>query len=80
MYVKGGATLKIEPGVTIKGDKDTKGTLIITRNGKIDARERLLLPLFSPRPKRAPATGDWGGIILPGNSREQHYMGTTGRK
>src|SRR5689334_5518014 len=37
VYVDGGATLTIEPGTIIKGDKDTKGTLIIRRGAKIQA-------------------------------------------
>src|SRR5689334_2714198 len=37
VYVDGGATLTIEPGTIIKGDKDTKGTLIIRRGAKLQA-------------------------------------------
>ena len=33
VYVEDGATLTIEPGTVIKGDKDSKGTLIIKRQG-----------------------------------------------
>ena len=35
VYVKSGATLTIEAGTLIKGDKPSKGTLIITRGSKI---------------------------------------------
>src|SRR5688572_7154224 len=37
VYVKSGATLTIEPGTIIKGDKDSKGTLIIEKGAKIMA-------------------------------------------
>jgi hypothetical protein len=37
-FVKNGATLTIEPGTIIRGDKASKGTLIITKNGRIYAR------------------------------------------
>ena len=38
VYVPDGVTLTIEPGVVIKGDKATQGTLIIERGGKIMAQ------------------------------------------
>ena len=37
VFVKNGATLTIQPGTTIFGDKASKGTLIITRGSKIIA-------------------------------------------
>jgi hypothetical protein len=37
VYVTSGATLTIEPGTLIKGDKATKGSLIITRGCKLMA-------------------------------------------
>ena len=38
VYVPDGKTITIEPGVVIKGDKASKGTLIIERGGKIMAK------------------------------------------
>ena len=38
VYVPDGVTLTIEPGVVIKGDKATQGTLIVERGGKIMAQ------------------------------------------
>jgi hypothetical protein len=38
VFVTGGVTLTIQPGTLIKGDKATKGALIITRGSKIDAQ------------------------------------------
>src|SRR4051812_35258029 len=37
VYVTNGATLTIEPGTVIKGEKNTRGALIITRGCKIIA-------------------------------------------
>jgi hypothetical protein len=37
VYVTNGATLTIQPGVVIRGDKTTEGTLIISRGSKINA-------------------------------------------
>ncbi|MDR0574060.1 MAG: hypothetical protein LBG96_08545, partial [Tannerella sp.] len=37
VYVTNGVTLTIEPGVIIRGDKASKGTLIVERGAKINA-------------------------------------------
>ncbi len=64
-----GATIKIEPGVTIKGSKSpNKGALIITRNGKIDAQGTAAAPIVFTSSQATPNSGDWGGIILLGNA------------
>ena len=44
VYVADGAELTIEPGTIIKGDKDTKATLIVEPGGKASWRVRLPLP------------------------------------
>lgn len=67
-FVLNGATLKIEPGVTIKGSKEPKGALIITRNGKIDAQGTAAAPIVFTSSQATPNSGDWGGIILLGNA------------
>jgi len=69
VYVTNGATLKIEPGVTIKGNKANKGSLIITRNGMIDAQGTASSPIVFTSAEASPARGDWGGIIILGNAR-----------
>lgn len=70
VYVKSGATLTIEAGTLIKGDKPSKGTLIITRGSKISAVgtecEPIVFTSNQPIGDRAP--GDWGGIILLGDA------------
>ena len=71
VYVTDGATLTIEPGVIIKGDKETKGTIIVERGGKIMARGTKERPIVFTSAK-APGSrrpGDWGGIILLGSAK-----------
>lgn len=40
VYVTDGVTLTIEPGTVIKGEKSSKGSLIVERGGKLIARVR----------------------------------------
>lgn len=70
VYVKGGATLTIEAGTLIKGDKTSKATLIITRTGKINAVGTSCNPIVftSNEPIGDRAPGDWGGIIILGKA------------
>lgn len=72
VYVRHGATLKIEPGVTIKGEKSSQGTLIITRNGKIDAQGTASQPIIFTSNENSPTRGDWGGVIILGNARNNN--------
>ena len=59
-------TINIQAGTVIKGDKLTKGALIIARGGKINAVGTPTAPIvFTSR--MAPglrAAGDWGGVII----------------
>lgn len=70
VYVTNGATLKIAPGTIIKGDKATKGTLIITRGAKIDATGTVSQPIVftSNQEPGARREGDWGGLIILGKA------------
>lgn len=70
VFVTNGATLTIQPGTIIKGDKATKGALIITRGSKIDATGMVDKPIVftSNQPAGARAQGDWGGVILLGSA------------
>lgn len=70
VYVKNGATLTIEPGTVIVGDKLSKATLIITRTGKIHAQGTPEKPIVftSSFKEGLRNAGDWGGIILLGNA------------
>jgi hypothetical protein len=70
VYVRSGATLTIEPGTVIFGDKDTKGALIIEPGAKIMAMGTAARPIIftSSQPKGSRNYGDWGGVIITGNA------------
>ncbi|RBA29922.1 hypothetical protein [Flavobacterium tibetense] len=69
-FVRSGKTLTIEPGTIIKGDKATKGTLIIDRGGKIEANGTATEPIVmtSNLPAGSRDRGDWGGLVILGNA------------
>jgi hypothetical protein len=70
VYVTDNATLTIQPGTIIKGDKITKGSLIITRGSKISAIGTSTNPIVftSNFPAGSRTQGDWGGIIILGKA------------
>jgi hypothetical protein len=70
VYVTAGTTLTIDAGVIIKGDKDSKGALIVERNAKIMANGTVTSPVvFTSNQDAGYRTyGDWGGVILCGNA------------
>lgn len=70
VFVKNGATLTIQPGTTIFGDKASKGTLIITRGSKIIAEGTSTQPIVftSAQPDSLKTYGDWGGLVILGNA------------
>ncbi|MCP9770594.1 T9SS C-terminal target domain-containing protein [Lacihabitans sp. LS3-19] len=70
VYVEAGATLTIEPGTVIKGDKATKATLIVKPGGKIIAEGTVEKPIVftSNQPKGSRNYGDWGGVVLLGKA------------
>jgi len=70
VYVKEGATLSIEPGTVIMGEKSSKGTLIVERGGMIMAQGTASKPIVftSAQPAGSRAPGDWGGIIILGKA------------
>ncbi|WP_300565063.1 hypothetical protein [Flavobacterium sp.] len=77
VYVTNGATLSIEPGTLIKGDYKTCGTLIVTKGAKIlalgDATDPIIFTSNKPQSERR--AGDWGGIILFGESITNKFTG-----
>ena len=77
VYVTGGAVLTIEPGTIIKGDKATKGCLIISRGSKIMAAGTAQKPIVftSSASAGSRSQGDWGGVILLGKA--QNNIGTS---
>ncbi len=79
VYVTNGATLTIEPGTVVKGDKNTKGSLIITRGAKINANGTPNEPIVFTSNEPTPSYGDWGGLIILGYApTNQVYNGTPG--
>lgn len=70
VYIAEGATLTIEPGTVIKGDKQTKAALIVERGGKLFAKGSETQPIVftSEAPKGQRRPGDWGGLILCGKA------------
>ena len=70
VYVKAGATLTIEPGTVIYGDKASKGSLIIEQGAKIIADGTAAQPIVftSALPPGQRAYGDWGGLIICGRA------------
>jgi hypothetical protein len=70
IYVEDGATLTIQPGTIIKGDKPTKGSLIVKRGGKLIADGTASQPIVftSNQPVGSRDRGDWGGVILCGRA------------
>ncbi|SHJ69297.1 Por secretion system C-terminal sorting domain-containing protein [Hymenobacter daecheongensis DSM 21074] len=70
--VQAGATLTIEPGTIIKGEKSSKGTLIVARGARLEANGTASQPIVftSNEAPGARRRGDWGGIIILGRSQE----------
>ncbi len=70
VYVKSGATLTIQPGTIIYGDKDTKGALIVEQGAKIIADGTSAQPIVftSALPAGQRNYGDWGGVIICGRA------------
>lgn len=68
LYVKSGATLTIQPGTIIRGDKTNKGSIIVERGAQIIANGNANEPIVftSNQPTGARNPGDWGGIVICG--------------
>lgn len=70
VFVKNNAVLTIEPGVIVRGDKNTEGTLIITKGAKIIAAGTSVNPIVFTSGEAAGlrAEGDWGGVLIAGKA------------
>ncbi|MBU3662401.1 MAG: hypothetical protein FGM41_04290, partial [Bacteroidetes bacterium] len=68
VFVKNNATLTIQPGTIVKGKSGNKSTLIITRNGMINANGTATRPIVFTSDKAVGARnkGDWGGLVILG--------------
>jgi hypothetical protein len=78
VYIADGVTLTIPAGTVIRGDQISKGTLVVTRGGKLMAEGTAAKPIVFTSNKavgdRAP--GDWGGVIVLGKSLNNIPTGT----
>jgi len=78
IYVKNGATLTIQPGTIIMGDKATAGSgLFVTQGSKLVADGTVNNPIIftSNQPAGQRAIGDWGGVILMGKASNNNAGG-----
>ncbi|MEY2650129.1 MAG: hypothetical protein RL608_803 [Bacteroidota bacterium] len=72
IYVNNGATLTIEPGTVVRGNKTVAGSaLIITKGSKIVANGTKTAPIVftSSGGVGNRAIGDWGGLIILGKAQ-----------
>lgn len=71
VYVRPGSELTIEAGTIIKGDKQTKGALIIEPGAKLYAEGTKDSPIVftSEEAKGNRKPGDWGGLIICGKAK-----------
>jgi hypothetical protein len=69
VYVVDGAKLTIEPGVTVQGEKSSRGTLVITRGTQIIANGTADKPVVFTSDQANPVRGDWGGVVILGRAR-----------
>ena len=70
VFVEGGATLTIEPGVKIYGEQASTGTLIIAKGSKIiaDGTPDAPIVMSSDAFEGSRARGQWGGLIINGDA------------
>lgn len=70
VFVEDGATLTIEPGVTLYGEQAENGTLIVAQGGKIMADGTADAPIVmtSDAAIGQRARGQWGGLIINGKA------------
>ena len=70
VFVNSGIVLTIQPGTVIFGEKRTKGTLVINRGGRIEAKGTAALPIVftSNQAEGDRDRGDWGGLVILGNA------------
>jgi len=68
VYVTNNAILTIEPGTTIIGDFETKGSLTISSGSKIIAKGTQTDPIVFTSSRSNKKQGDWGGLFVLGNA------------
>ena len=79
VYVVDGATLTIEAGTRIEGEKSTRGALIVTRGTKLMAKGTKEKPIVFTSDASTPSAGDWGGIVMLGRAKTNNsFNGAAG--
>ncbi|HEY8074110.1 MAG TPA: hypothetical protein VIF62_08375, partial [Labilithrix sp.] len=68
VFVRSGATLTIQAGTTIKGEKASGGELVIAAGAKIVASGLRDRPIVFTSDQSTPHAGDWGGLTVLGNA------------
>jgi hypothetical protein len=78
IFVRNNATLTIDPGTIIRGDKTAKSALIVEQTGKLIANGTENEPIIFTSGEAAGSRnyGDWGGIILCGLANINQAGGT----
>jgi hypothetical protein len=69
VYIVDGAKLTIQPGVTIQGEKSSRGTLVVTRGTQIVAEGTADKPIVFTSDAATPQRGDWGGVVILGRAK-----------
>jgi tRNA A-37 threonylcarbamoyl transferase component Bud32 len=69
-FVRPGATLTIEPGTTIVGDRDSLGALVVQPGARLLAAGTAERPIVftSAAPPGERHAGDWGGLLVLGRA------------
>ena len=79
VYVVDGATLTIEAGARVEGERSTRGALIITRGTKLIANGTKEKPIVFTSDAATPSSGDWGGIVMLGRAKTNNsFNGAAG--
>jgi len=70
VFVQAGATLNIAAGTRVIGESGSVGTLIVMRDGRLNAIGTRTAPIVftSDQAVGSRSRGDWGGIILNGRA------------
>jgi hypothetical protein len=70
IFVESGAKLVIPAGTILKGDKATKGTIIVKPGGQLEAVGTADSPIIftSAQIPGERDKGDWGGLVILGNA------------
>jgi hypothetical protein len=70
VFIPTGVTLTVPAGTVIKGDKATKGTLIVSPGGTLVANGTAAQPIVFTSNQQVGERdrGDWGGIVMLGNA------------